>query len=77
MSRYAIQLNGELVKHVVFEASNTNYPDSNVVVIAYDSIQEVQELLKIWPGSSIFDLKNNLHIAYESAIIDNVQSNIN
>lgn len=77
MSRYAIQRGGELVKHIVFEAANTNYPTSNVVVLAYDSIHKAQEIAQIWPSSSIFDLKNNLHISSESVIIDDVQSNTN
>lgn len=69
MSRYAIERNGNLVKHVVFEASNDNYPASNVVAIAYDSLKQAQELIKIWPDAKVFDLKNNLHIVPESDIV--------
>jgi hypothetical protein len=69
LSRYAIERNGNLVKHVVFEANNDNYPASNVVIIAYESLKDVQELIKIWPDASIFDLKNNLHVVPESGII--------
>lgn len=69
MSRYAIQRNGELVKQVVFEASNDNYANSSVVLIAYDSIKSAQELLQIWPDAQVFDLKNNLHVVSESGIV--------
>lgn len=69
MSRYAIRRNGELVRHVVFEASNDNYANSSVVMVAYDSIKSAQELLQIWPDAQIFDLKNNLHVVYESGIV--------
>lgn len=69
MSRYAIQRNGELVKHVVFEASNDNYAASNIVVVAYDSLKSAQELLQVWPDAQVFDLKNNLHVVSESGIV--------
>ncbi len=69
MSRYAIRRNGELVRHVVFEASNDNYANSSVVMVAYDSIKSAQELLQIWPDAQIFDLKNNLHVVSESGIV--------
>jgi hypothetical protein len=69
LTRYAIERSGELVKHVVFEASNDNYPASNVIVVAYNSLKEAQELLQIWPDASIFDLKNNLHLVAESVIM--------
>ena len=69
LSRYAIERNGNLVKHLVFEASNDNYPASNIVIIAYDSIKDAQELIEIWPDASIFDLKNNLHVVPESVIL--------
>lgn len=69
MSRYAISRNGELVRHVVFEASNDNYANSSVVTIAYDSIKSAQQLIQIWPDAEIFDLKNNLHIVSESGIV--------
>jgi hypothetical protein len=69
LSRYAIRRNGELVRHVVFEASNDNYANSSVVMVAYDSIKSAQELLQIWPDAQIFDLKNNLHVVYESGIV--------
>lgn len=69
MSRYAIERRGELVKHVVFEASNDNYPNSSVVLIAYDSLKNAQELLQVWPDAQVFDLKNNLHVVSESGIV--------
>ncbi len=69
MSRYAIQRNGELVRHVVFEASNDNYANSSVVVVAYDSLKSAQELLQVWPDAQVFDLKNNLHVVSESGIV--------
>jgi hypothetical protein len=69
LSRYAIRRNGELVRHVVFEASNDNYANSSVVMVAYDSIKSAQELLQIWPDAQIFDLKNNLHVVSESGIV--------
>jgi hypothetical protein len=69
LSRYAIRRNGELVRHVVFEASNDNYANSSVVIVAYDSIKSAQELLQVWPDAQIFDLKNNLHVVSESGIV--------
>ena len=69
MSRYAIRRNGELVRHVVFEASNDNYANSSVVMVAYDSLKSAQELLQVWPDARIFDLKNNLHVVSESGIV--------
>ena len=69
MSRYAIERRGEFVKHVVFEASNDNYSNSSVVVIAYDSIKSARQLIEIWPVARIFDLKNNLHVSSESGIV--------
>jgi hypothetical protein len=69
LSRYAIRRNGELVRHVVFEASNDNYANSSVVTVAYDSIKSAQELIQIWPDAQIFDLKNNLHVVSESGIV--------
>lgn len=69
MSRYAIQRNDELVRQVVFEASNDNYANSSVVIVAYDSLKSAQELLQVWPDARIFDLKNNLHVVPESGIV--------
>jgi len=69
LSRYAIERRGEFVKHVVFEASNDNYANSSVVMVAYDSLKSAQELLQVWPDARIFDLKNNLHVVSESGIV--------
>lgn len=69
MSRYAIRRNGELVRHVVFEASNDNYANSSIVVVAYDTLKSAQELLQVWPDAQVFDLKNNLHVVSESGIV--------
>ncbi len=69
MSRYAIRRNGELVRQVVFEASNDNYANSSIVLVAYDSLKSAQELLQIWPDAQVFDLKNNLHVVSESGIV--------
>jgi len=69
LTRYAIERKGELVNQVVFEASNDNYPASNVVVLSFDYIKQAQELLQIWPDAQIFDLKNNLHLVTESVIL--------
>lgn len=69
MTRYAIERNHELVKHFVFEASNDNYPDSTITVLAFESLKNAEELLKIWPDAQVFDLKNNLHVVSESGIV--------
>jgi len=69
LSRYAIERNGELVNHVVFEASNDNYANSSVVVVSYEAIKSARELIEIWPDARIFDLKNNLHVVPESGIV--------
>ncbi len=57
---FAIKRNNTFVQHVVFEASNDNYPEHKVVMLTFDSAEKAYELDKIWPGIEVVELKKDL-----------------
>lgn len=59
MTKYAIERNGELVRHVVFlgDSEKDLYRKRDIQILLFEDEDEAKELLQVWPNAKVVDYK--------------------